>query len=578
MTLAGLASARGLAVGAAAGGLALAALRQPGSLCWGALWPVVVLAACHGYGRALERVTGQRVGLASTIVAGLAGLVTGSIVLGRLGVLVLEVELGAIALGLLCCGIRPLTHDRVPGERAAIAGGIAVVAALAAVAIARLDLVIADGLNHTFLVKRLWDTGGLGQLPHQLGADPFAEAYFAIAAGPQAAAIFGAAVAPALVVALLFERLVAGGSRRALAVFCALAVPIVLAPTMTSQWLAVALHAAAFFTLGDAIAARRIGWHAIACAAALAATRHEYALLAVPYVAAAIAIPLQLARSRRAGVALAAGWFAVLVAFQLALAVPPRHAIVNAALLLAALPFTRALLGLLGDEPPRSAVAVLCFATSSYGLAVVLDAIRPAQHDPIASGAIWLSVAMCVAAAPAWAEAAADRARARLHPEIAAVVIALFIAATVFVPNSSPPERSKLVQRLSDALIAIKHRPATGAGHRAHRDLRALQAQLPAGAAIGFWGQSPAELDFRRNRIVDISWPVDRHRNEQYLQMIEPRSLNGKDYILVERVETAAPIPGTYDPWSIARPTTRVDDLLDRVACIDRACAYAVRR
>jgi hypothetical protein len=577
MTLAGLASARGLAVAVAAGGAGLAALRQPGSLFWGALWPVAVLAACHGYGRALERATGQRVGVASTIIAGLAVLVTGSIALGRLGVLGLEVELGAIVLGLLCCGLAPLARERIPGERAAIAGGIAVVAALAAVAIARLDLVIADGLNHTFVIKRLWDTGQLGHLPHQLGTDPVAEAYFAIAAGSQAAAIFGAAVAPMLVVGLLFERLAAGGSRPALFVFCALAVPIVVVPTMTSQWLAVALHAAAFFALGDAIAARRIGWHAIACAVALAATRHEYVLIAVPYVAAAVVLPLRLARSRRAEVALAAGWFAVLVGFQLALAVPPRDAIVNAALLLAVLPFTRGLLGLIGDEPPRGAVAVLCVAAGSYGLAVVLDAIRPAQHDPVASGATWLAVAVCVAAAPAWA-AVADRTRARLHPEIVAVVIALFIAATVLAPNFSYPERGKIVTRLAGALYAIKYRPATGAGRRGHRDLRALQAQLPAGAAIGFWGQSAAELDFRRNQIVDISWPVNRHRDELYLQMIEPRSLRGKDYVLVERVKIATPTPGTLDPWTSAQPTARVDDLLDRVACIDLACAYAVRR
>jgi hypothetical protein len=570
MRRAGLASARGVAVGLAAGGLGAAALLHPGSLGWGALWPAIVLAACLGYGRALERATGQAVGPASTVVCGLAVLATVSAVLGQLGVLGIGVQIGAVGAGLLGCGIAPIARGPAAPidavdlagarraariERLALAGGGAVVIALAAIAAARLDLVVRDGVNHTFVIKRLWDTGALGRLPHQLGAQVAAEAYFALATGPHGAAILQNAVAPALLAALLFERLGAARSPIALSVFLLLATPIVVLPTFTPEWLGAALHVAMFFALGEAIAAGRIGWHAIACA---------------------IALPSQAPRPRRASHTLAVGWTVALVGFQLVLGVPPKEALVNAAVLLAAWPVTRAMLALLGDERPRDALAVLCFAVTSWGLAVALDAVRPAQHDAAASAAMWLSLAVCVAAAPAWG-APAGRPPARLRLEVVAVVLALFLGARALAPSFGK-ERGDLLVRLFGAIDNVEYRAATAAERRPHRALRALQERLPAGAAIGFWGRSAAALDFTRNRIVDISWPVTRFRDEYYLQPIELHSLRGKDYVLVERLEIAPPITPPPDRWDLQRPTGAVEGSLERIACIDAACAYAVRR
>jgi len=568
----------------------LMAMRRPESLLWASLWPVVVLAACRGYGLALGRAAGHRLGLASSMICGLAVLLVASVVLSRLGMLSLDVQLGALAAGLACGAVVPAPPERGPTPAAAVAGGIAILAGLAAIAIARLDLVFGDGVNHTFVIKHLWDTGGLPHLPHQLGGDPLAESYFSIVAGSHAAALTPTAVAPALLVALLYERL-AGRSRIALAVLGVLAIPILIAPAISAQWLPVTLHVAAFFTLGDAIAARRTGWPTIACALALAAARHEYIPLALPYVAAAILLPRDLPRSRRGALGLLAGWTVFLVVFQAALAEPILYALLNGALLLVAVPLTRALLALLGDDRPRGPAAVLCFTSIAWGLAVVLEAIRTAQHDSSASFAVWLAFATCIAAAPAAALAAAplaaapatapepaERSASRLHPEVAAAVLALLLIATTFTTNFGYG-RPKLTGRLYEALTAIKQRPATGAGLRGHLALRALQDQLPAGAPIAFWGQSAAELDFTRNPITDISWPVKRHRDELFLQPIDLRSLRGKDFVLVERVRPAPPLPGSsVAPWSLRQPTVDVQDALHRIACVDIACAYSVLR
>lgn len=572
MTIARLASARGLLVGLAAAAAGAAALAEPASVLRTALWPLTVLAACHGYGRALERATGQRAGLAATTIAGLAVLVTISVVLGQLGVLTRGVELGALGLGLVCGGLAPVARDRGGPPLAAVAGAAAVVVGLAAVAIARVELLIMDGINHTFIIKQLWDTGGLDQLPHQLGGQPVAASYFALAPGAWAVMVLEGSAAPVLVAALLIERLAALGSRAALAVAFVLAIPIVLLPDLTSQWSAVALLAAAWFALFDAAGRGRTAWGAIASALALAVTRHEYALLAPPLVAAALVLPRPAPPSRRAAIALAAGWIAVLVGLQVALAVPVVRAIVNAGLLLAAWPLARAVLAAAG-APARGALAVLAGTSISFGLALALDAIRPAQHHEAASFAVWFAAAACVAALPAWYGEPARREA--LQPLVGVALLALFVGGISIAPSFDGPRRGKLTKYFSDALVTIKYRRATGDGLGPHRDLRALQEHVPAGATIGFWGQSAGALDFRRNPIADRSWPPNRHREELYLTPLELRGLRGRDYMLVEHV---APVETASVPWDLARATVYVEGALERLACVERACVYAVQR
>ena len=583
MTAARLVSARGLLSGLAAGGLCVAALLQPASVLWTALWPVVVLAACRGYGLALERATGHGAGPALSTLGGLAVLVTGSVVLGHVGALTLHVQLGAIALGLLCCGLAPRAPRARDGSRASLVQAtvtIAVATALAAAAIARLDLVIMDGLNHSLVVKRLWDTGSLGRIYHQLGGQPVAESYFAIAPGAWAASLFEASAAPALVIALLFERLAARSAGRATALWCMLAIPIALAPTLlTSQWSAVALLAAAFFDLsdatGDAIEDRRTAWHAIACSLALAVTRHEYALLALPYLTAAIVLPRPAPPSRRTVRALATAWIAVLVPLQVALSVPVDRALVNAVILLAAWPLARATLAVFGAPPAPGALAVLVFSSITFGLALALDAIRPAQHDAAATFAVAFAAVACLAALLAQpAQPAQPAPVSPMSPAIIALLV-LCLATTAIAPNLDGNLRGKLTRYFTEALVTIKYRRATGDGLGPHRDLRAMQERVPEGATIGFWGQRPGALDFRRNRITDRSWPRNRFREEFYLLPLTQESLRGQDYMLVERV---LPAPAAVVPWDIAHATVYVDDLLERVACLEAVCVYAVRR
>jgi hypothetical protein len=216
---------------------------------------------------------------------------------------------------------------------------------------------------------------------------------------------------------------------------------------------------------------------------------------------------------------------------------------------------------------------VLAGTSIAFGLALALDAIRPAQHHEAASFTVWFAAAAYVAALPAWYEEPARREG--LQPLVGVALLALFVGAISIAPSFDGIRRGKLTKYFGDALVTIEYRRATGDGLGSHRDLRALQEHVPAGATIGFWGQSAGALDFRRNPIVDRSWPRNRHREELYLTPLELESLHGPDYMLVEHV---APEKTASVPWDFVRATVHVEHALERLACIERACVYAVRR
>lgn len=547
------------------------------------LWSFTVIAAAYGYGGIVDRLTGRAAPSALTIVTGLAALLVISTACARLGVLDRAIQLAAVITGLVLC---TLVRSPISALRSAQASmplwSLGFVAALWLVATVAMDpsTPIADGANHVFVVKRLWDTGSLAPVHHQVGIQLVGASYFALVGGASAAGVFEAGVCAALVVYVLATELLTRDAPVRHVVFCVAVLAIVLHQydaTPEAQWSGALFHVAAFVALRSAIDTSRRGWHAAIIAVALAGLRHEYALLAVPYVAAALVLPAR-ERMPYKYIALAlAGYLAFAVGLQVALAVALPRALVNAGLLILAVPLTGIVLALAGGLRWRSAVGTLVFAVTTFGLAVLLDAIRPAQHSAGATFAVWLGAVVCISAAGNTDSSASGErfAVGVWFASFAAVILAL---TWVVAPTRDVVRRDAVLGRFRSATYTLKQEMLLGHDVSAHDRMARLQLRAPAGARIGFWGQSAAFLDHARNPIRDVSWPAHTksRRNDVYLSPLTATSLAKLDYVLLEGVRANR----VDDPWRRQRSAIppSVESLLEPVATDGTGFLYRVRR
>ena len=548
---------------------------QSGTLASGFAWTLAMLVACLGFGTALDRICGYRTSLGVTIVSGLACLVVLGTALATAGQLTVGVQLGMVMLGVLLASLH--RSDGPPMSRALLAFVVVAGVFLLAIALIRMDLVISGGANHGYAVKRQWDLGSFGWIHHQLGAQLVGESFFALTRGAHAAGIYELAIACTLVLLTVAGEL--GRPRRettVMALFFLVAVPIVFGPKMTPQWSGVLFHLAAFAALQRAIAARRVGVHTIMCALALAMSRHELVVIAVPYLAAAIALPRGWRGSPRSWTVCILGWIAILVALQVGLTVPLWQAVLNGGLILLALPLTWCVLRVAWRGESRGAIAVLCFGTLSSALAVGIWAIRPLQHDVPASFAVWLGASLCVMPALGTSLDSGGPLRA---PAAYAITV-LLLGFMLVEPTLENNDRYIYFRRLEGALYALEQRAVRGDELGPHLDVRRLQELVPVRARLGFFGQHGAALDFRRNRLRELSWPVARsRRDERFLTPLAAPSLRGVDQLIVEGVLTHG--VGEDEPsWDRLGPPAiaEVEDMLELRACVGAACLYEVRR
>jgi hypothetical protein len=508
----------------------------------------------------------------------------------RLGVLPSWGQFALVAVGLVLCAATTArgraTRERYGGAEWFAFGAVGILLVLAAIDFA---LPVADGANHAFVIKRLWDTGALPGLHHQAGSQLVGESLFSLVNGARFVGAFEGELCAALLILLLVSELKPDrhGIRHVVLVVTSLAILLDLSLVDDeARWSAALLLVGAFFAIRAGLRAGHASWHAIVISVALGALRHEYLLLAVPYAVAAGTLPTMTcppAPSRR--LAALAGWILFLVGFQVALAVPLTQALVNAVLLSGLAVFALRIacgLGILLRY--NDALMVALFAATTSGLAVWLDAIRPAQHSNGATFAIGFALAISVVV-----HLADEHDREDTDPLTrAAVILAVgaFAVVTVLGPSFSNTKRAALTDRFTSAVVTLRDLDKRGIDNDAAYHVRLLQHETPHGASIGFWGQNAELLDFRRNAIRDISWPpgASSRRRKQFLSPMTSRSLARLDYVIVEDV----PTPPVVDPWTLllddigrplsyASPIEDVQADLEPVASAGAAALYRVR-
>lgn len=566
----------------------LAALLR-GTALGALLWFPVVMISASGYGAMLGRVARHRVGLALRCVSGLAVLLVIATVAAHVGVLTYSVQLALVVVGLLFCAVVTEDIDVLrdwPREGVTLLA-IGVIVLLLVLGITDTPPPVADGANHVFAVKQLRDIGTFAKLHHQLGAQIVAESLFSLIGGPAFAGAFEGELCAALLLLLLASELRPGPYRiRELTLLVvAIAISLDVFADDEARWSGVLLVVAAFLALRAAVRDRRLGWHAVAIAAALAALRHEYMLIAVPHLVAALVIPKRVDRPQARVTAMAlAGWAVFLVAFQVPLAVKVPDAVVNAVWVslvgAGAWWLSCALIRARWDD----AVGVTIFSAITSFFAVWIGAVRPAQHGDSATFAVGFGLALCLLIHFAYESEREDCGA--ITRAVSTVALGVFTVAMLLDPSFQDHRRNELIERFRVAITVLRDFNLRGVDLDAARDVRELQGMAPAGVSIGFWGVSADAIDFARNRVVDIGWAVkSARRRRHFLVPITPQVLKKLDYVIVEDL---AP-PPVFDPWAPARSTTRasrfrhpspteaVESQLEPVAVAGAARLYRVR-
>ena len=547
-----------VAVGlACAAGAALLA----GTLVAGLLWNAALAVACLGYGGIFDRLARRRWSTSLTMVSGFAVLLGVSTLLGHVGLLSRPVQIAAVLAGIASC----LLADTGPTKQTQRPWMLLYVLAAAAfvivVELLACRVSFEDAFHHVLYVKRLWDTGSLGVVHHQIGLQVVGESYVSLMSGAGAAETFELGSCVALLVYLVAGELdeIASPMARPLALL--LTLPVVLWPAVSVQWSGVVLHVAAFIALQRALDARVRGWHACLVAVALALLRHEYILVAVPY----LALALKARWSRRDMMIAIAVWFVALIPFQIALAVPVGLAVLDALVLVAAVAIVVAVRTLIARDAALDALAALVFASVTYGIALLLDAIRPAQHG---DGAV-ITVCFGGAAAACWLFAR-HRDVPTLHVGAAAAILAMVVGYLI-IGNGYGGGPYEASLRFMRAAVSLRQTLVFGAPHDLEDDVAALQARVPRGARIGFWGESPGKLDFRRNRISDLSRGDKRTDKMAHMTV---HAVHGVDYVILEN-ELPPEAPDRWYPP--AEPSAAIRAMLEQIGSTGGAILFRVR-
>jgi hypothetical protein len=242
------------------------------------------------------------------------------------------------------------------------------------------------------------------------------------------------------------------------------------------------------------------------------------------------------------------------------------------------IPPSLAIAHMLGRFSWRTAIGALCIGLPTTALAIMFKAIGTAQHEPEAMLAIALAIGITILATIDRTIVQRAAGATGLRAEAAAIAVIAFTASTILPLHFFGPYRDHLGERLIAHVIRLRLVNVVGSDQDAQRDVRRLQDAVPAHAHVGFWGQSAAQLDFRHNPIRDLSWPAGsraRHLDE-YLSPLEPASLRGLDYVIVEDVATAP----QNDRWGAVNATavSEIIGLVEPVAMAGRARLYRVRQ
>jgi hypothetical protein len=289
--------------------------------------------------------------------------------------------------------------------------------------------------------------------------------------------------------------------------------------------------------------------------------------------------------------------FAAVTALLLALRPTTSAALTAALALLLVAPvaalLTTLLLRLVGFSPWRDELSFACAGATATTLigATATSALGSIQQVVFAAWFGLLVLALLrsfaapaerpeEAAAPATSASAAPAAApgiARLRGPMG-VVLAVSTGILVLGPNLHEGRRKRLVDRLTRTLGAAPELRALGLDRLGDNGAAELQARVPAGAALGFWGTHPGRLDFRRNPITDLSWPRSRATLATFLAPLSRQSLEEVDFVIVEAVKKW--LGGGLDPWGSAEagPTGAVEDVLELVAEARSARLYRVRK
>lgn len=554
---------------------AAAAWSMPGRVAGGVAWIAALVIGCSGFGIAIERAVRQRASEAQTIVIGLSVLLLCSLAAAYAGLLARDVQFGAVLIGIIASGLPRVGPAPRQVHHGAVACAVVAGVTLSAVALIRRDPVIGDGANHVFAIRQLWDTGRLTLTHHQLGVELIGESYAALVAGGDAIGVFEPGLCCALVLLLLAVD-VAGTDRRALMLFGIAALPIAMRPEFTA-WSAVALQLTAFWSLAAAVRSRRRGWSTLIAALALICLRHEYILLALPYAVAAVIAPCGAEISSRVATTAVAAWWAVMVALQAALGVPIAQAAPGALVLLLMIPATAAALHLAGPLDRRGAFAPALLGAFTTTAAIALEAIRSVQHSPVAMRAIWVAVALALLGALGGSATREQRGPGQVGLFAGTLVLGSLFVFMLLVPAYEGDEHGRQYHWFSQAVIELRDRMALHEMSPSD-DVRVGQQLVPRRARIGFWGRSAGRLDFRRNSIRDLSWPVESsHRRDVYfLSSLQPAALSGIDYLLVEGVKLGQPLT----LWDVPGPPAIVytANRLELLAQAGAVRVYRVRR
>lgn len=549
------------AAGAACWGIAVL---WSGTALGGIAWAFAVLGACLGYGQLLAAACHQRASISALAVSGMAFLLVASTALARAGMLVQTVQQGAIVVGIAACVLlRSQASPRRMSTGTAVFVGLSTFVLLA-LGVVQDVLLLGDGANHAFAIKRLWDTGELA-VHHQAGAQIVGEAYLALATGAQTTQLFDGGVCAALVIALLAEELATRDDGLGPPLFFVLAVPILLHPLPARDdiglWSTVALTVGTFVALGDALHARRVAWLALPPALAMLLMRHELLPFALPLAGAAVFLPRGERFEQRVLVALVISWSAVLFVMQLGYRASVLTATWRLGVLWFAAPLTLAIMRLARLGSWRSATGTVVFGALTLTLASVSHATSLSFQSPITLAAVWFAAGLCLALRERWS---------------IALVVALIVGFVSIEMNVIDRKRDRVRARFAEPAARLDELKHLGLPVEAHEEIRVLQEHAPRGARIAFWGRSAARLDFERNPIRDVSWPSHRWRTEFFLSTIHPRLVRTVDYVVVENM-LGRPV---RDPWgfSRARPLDAIADQLEVVAETGRARLYRVRR
>ncbi len=555
-------------VGIVGAACAVLAWWMAGTIASAWVWSIAVIVAGLGYGSALAAVTKQRVSLAFAAVVGLAVILVISTGLARAGFLQRTTQIGIVAAGLVAAIAVPARVDPLPPCRGSLLFAAFAAAIVIVVAAVQDRVLISDGANHVLAVKRLWDTGRLA-VNHQAGAQLIGESYFALATGARAIAMFDQGACTALLVALIACEVAWREDGLGPTLLVMLALPAVLQPGPTREelelWAAPLLEVAMVLALQQALESRRTGWLVAPLALALACLRHEYAVVAIPFLVAALVLPVRERLGRRTTAIAGIAWSIGMLAMALSYRVGPGVAVLQLGAVWLALPLAGIGIWLL-DVRWRSGLGVLAFAVASFALARACHAISPSFQAANASHLMWYGAGIAVVAT----------SRIAIRPVVSGLVLALLVATTFFDTGLVDATRERLRDRFAEPALRMGELLELGQAFEADDDARAVQDRAPRAARIGFWGQSAGQLDFRRDRIVDLSWPPDVWRTDYFLSEITPQALRHVDYLIVETMFGRP----ERDPWGSVRPGAidQIRDRLDPIASVGRATLYRVRQ